>query len=721
MPDAPADDQAPVSGAATGDVPALDVPAERARRLADLDELREAGVDPYPVRFDRDRTLGELRAEFGDLPPDTETGVAVRVAGRILTLRRHGKLTFATVRDQSGTVQLFASREVLGDEAHDAFGRLDLGDWVGAEGTVMTARKGELSVKVTAVVLLAKALRPLPDKWHGLSDVDTRFRQRYVDLIVNDEARRVFEVRFAAVAALRRELADLGFAEVETPVLSHELGGATARPFVTHHNALGTDLYLRIALELHLKRLVVGGFERVFEIGRVFRNEGIDTSHNPEFTMLEAYQAFADYHDMMELTERLVVAAARAALGGDTVLDVRGTVVDLAEPWPRATMVDLIREHVGVEISPAMTVEAARAVLDGLGLTYREPWGAGRLTHEVYDELVEPKLVRPTFVLDHPRETSPLARVAPRRPDARRALRGGRRRQRAGERLQRAQRPGRPARSVRGGGAGPGGGRPRGGHGRRGLPPRVGVRAPPDRGPRHRDRPSHHAPRRRHQHPRGDPVPHPPPRGMIVPVPVPVPAPDHRGPPLSRRPFRRLIPVAALVVCLLITGIGTAHAASVTPAKWAPKFCNAIDQYQKTITEQADAMTTALEGVTKLEAGRAEIVGFLGKMVTAANTAARQVKKAGSPSTPNGSKISATFVSGFKASAGVFADAKAKATKLPTTTPAAFKKKGKQLGQDLTDAGAELTKTFAGIDKLDKGKKLEAALKATPECAFLNS
>jgi lysyl-tRNA synthetase class 2 len=406
MPDPPDDDASGPEPA-----PAFDVPAERARRLADLDALRRRGIDPYPVRFDRDRTLAELRAEFDHLEPGVDTDVRVRVAGRILLLRRQGKLTFATVRDQSGTVQLFVSRRDLGDEEHEAFDELDLGDWVGVEGTVMTTRKGELSVKVTSFELLAKALRPLPDKWHGLSDVDTRFRQRYVDLIVNEDARRVFQVRFAAVAAIRRELAELGFAEVETPVLNHELGGATARPFVTHHNALDVDLYLRIALELHLKRLVVGGFERVFEIGRVFRNEGIDTSHNPEFTMLEVYQAFADYHDMMELTERLVVAAARAALDGDTVIDIRGTTVDLAELWPRATMVDLIREHAGVDIHPSMTTEAARTVLDDLHLSYRDEWGAGRLTHAVYDELVEPELIRPTFVLDHPRETSPLARA----------------------------------------------------------------------------------------------------------------------------------------------------------------------------------------------------------------------------------------------------------------------------------------------------------------------
>jgi lysyl-tRNA synthetase class 2 len=389
---------------------AADLPAERARRLADLDGLRARGVDPYPVRFDRDRSLTGLRAEYGELEPGTETDRVVRVAGRILLIRRQGKLTFATVRDQSDSVQLFVSRRELGDDGHDAFDRLDRGDWVGVEGTVMTTRKGELSVKVTSFELLAKALLPLPEKWHGLSDVDTRFRQRYVDLIVNEDARRVFGIRFAAVAALRRTLTDRGFVEVETPVLNHELGGATARPFVTHHNALDVDLYLRIALELHLKRLVVGGFERVFEIGRVFRNEGIDTSHNPEFTMLEAYQAFGDYHEMMELTEHLVAEAARAALDS-TVVDIGGTAVDLAEPWPRAPMVDLIGEHVGVEIRPSMAVADARAVLDGLGLTYPDSWGAGRLTHEVYDQLVEPGIVRPTFVLDHPRETSPLARA----------------------------------------------------------------------------------------------------------------------------------------------------------------------------------------------------------------------------------------------------------------------------------------------------------------------
>jgi lysyl-tRNA synthetase class 2 len=389
----------------------IDAPAERARRVADVEALRAEGIDPYPVRFDRDRTLGELRAEFGDLAPDTVTDESVRVAGRILLIRRQGKLTFATMRDQSDSVQLVVSRDAVGDDAHGRFDRLDLGDWVGVDGNVMTTRRGELSVRVRSFELLAKALRPLPDKWHGLSDVDTRFRQRYVDLVVNPEARRVFEVRFAAVSAIRRFLEDRGFVEVETPTLYHELGGATALPFVTRHNRLDLDLYLRVATELHLKRLIVGGFERVFEIGRIWRNEGIDTTHNPEFTTLEAYQAFADYHDMMELTESMVVSAARTALGGDTVVSIRGQPVDLAEPWPRVPMVELIRDRVGVEINPAMTTDAARAVLDGLGLDYEVRWGAGRLTHEVYDRLVEPELARPIFVTDHPRETSPLARA----------------------------------------------------------------------------------------------------------------------------------------------------------------------------------------------------------------------------------------------------------------------------------------------------------------------
>ncbi|HMC79949.1 MAG TPA: amino acid--tRNA ligase-related protein, partial [Acidimicrobiia bacterium] len=292
---------------------------EYARRLAAVEAIRAAGGDPYPVRFDRDRTAASLHEEYGALEPGTETGVTVRVAGRLLLIRRQGKLVFATLRDGTAAIQLFVSQAEVGEEALAEFARLDLGDWIGVEGEVMTTRRGELSVKVRTFALLAKSLRPLPDKWHGLSDVDTRFRRRYVDLIVNEEARRVFQVRFAAITAIRRFLDARAYVEVETPVLHPVPGGAAAKPFVTHHNALDMDLYLRIAPELYLKRLIVAGFERVYEIGRVFRNEGLSTRHNPEFTMLEAYQAYADYTDMMTLTEELVAHAAREATGSTTV------------------------------------------------------------------------------------------------------------------------------------------------------------------------------------------------------------------------------------------------------------------------------------------------------------------------------------------------------------------------------------------------------------------
>jgi lysyl-tRNA synthetase class 2 len=384
--------------------------SERDRRLEKVAELRAAGNDPYPVRFDRTHTTAELHDEWGGIDAGSETTAVVRVAGRILLLRRQGKLTFATLRDGAGQVQLFVSRGVVGDDAHSRFDDLDLGDWVGAEGTVMKTRKGELSVKVTSFELLAKALRPLPDKWHGLADVDTRFRQRYVDLIANDEARRVFAIRFAVITALRRSLTERGFVEVETPVLHAQAGGAAARPFVTHHNALDMELTMRIALELHLKRLIVGGLERVFEIGRVFRNEGLSTRHNPEFTMLECYQALADYTDMMTLTETLVAEAAQAAIG-TTIVHVDGRRVDLTPPWPRRPMLDLIREHAGVVVHPSMPLADIEAACDRAGVPREKGWGPGKLVLEMYEHSVEPNIVDPVFVTDYPLEVSPLARV----------------------------------------------------------------------------------------------------------------------------------------------------------------------------------------------------------------------------------------------------------------------------------------------------------------------
>ncbi|MBU6328353.1 MAG: lysine--tRNA ligase [Acidobacteria bacterium] len=387
----------------------------RAQRLEKIAGLRQDGVDPYPYRFDRDRTVSAVREQFGDLAAGEETEVVVRLAGRLMLKREQGRLTFGQLRDRSGEVQLFVSAGVLGAERFAEFNHLDRGDWVGVAGTVMTTKKGELSVKVAEFELLSKALRPLPDKWKGLSDVDARYRQRYVDLTVNQDARRVFEVRFAAIEAIRTALRDRDYLEVETPILNLQQGGATARPFITHYNALDMQTYLRIALELPLKRLLVGGLERVFEIGRVFRNEGIDTRHNPEFTMLEAYEAFADYTDMMDLTEQLVAGAALAATGSH-VVSVRGVDIDLSPSWRRVSMVELIEEVLGVSIHPSMPVEQARAILDGLGLPSKPSWGAGRCTHEVYDELVEHTVIQPTIVFDHPRETSPLAKPHRRDP-----------------------------------------------------------------------------------------------------------------------------------------------------------------------------------------------------------------------------------------------------------------------------------------------------------------
>jgi lysyl-tRNA synthetase class 2 len=393
----------------TDDQPPVAAEDEYARRLAQVEAIRGAGADPYPVRFDRDRTAASLHDEFDGLDPGSETAVIVRVAGRLLLIRRQGKLIFATLRDGTGTIQLFVSQSEVGEEALASFARLDLGDWVGVEGEVMTTRRGELSVKVRTFALLAKSLRPLPDKWHGLSDVDTRFRRRYVDLIVNDDARRVFQIRFAAIAAIRRFLDARAFVEVETPVLHPVPGGAAARPFVTHHNALDMDLYLRIAPELYLKRLIVAGFERVYELGRVFRNEGLSTRHNPEFTMLEAYQAYADYTDMMVLTEELVAHAAREATGATTV-ELDGQPIDLSPPWPRRTLRDLIKEHAGVDVHPGMPLAELQQHCDTLGVPHDPRWGPGKLVLEIYEKTTEHAIVGPAFVLDYPREVSPLAR-----------------------------------------------------------------------------------------------------------------------------------------------------------------------------------------------------------------------------------------------------------------------------------------------------------------------
>ena len=389
--------------------------AERVRRRTQVEDLRESGTEPYPYRFDRTHDLGEIRSLWGGLEPGSETDAEVAVAGRIMLRREQGKLIFASLRDARGELQLFISKAVVGEETFARARQLDLGDWVGAHGRVMTTRTGELSVKVERLELLAKAIRPLPDKWHGLTDPDTRYRQRYADLIMNAEARRVFHVRHGVIASFRSTLVERGFVEVETPVLHMEAGGAHARPFTTHHNALDLELYLRIALELHLKRLIVGGMERVFEIGRVFRNEGISTRHNPEFTMMELYQAFGDYTEVMALTEELITTAARDAIGTTEVVIAEPgggeRLVDLARPWPRRRMVDLVSEAIGFEVHPSQPVDVLQGLAQDHGISVQPQWGPGKLVEELFEATVEANLVEPMFVTGHPVEISPLART----------------------------------------------------------------------------------------------------------------------------------------------------------------------------------------------------------------------------------------------------------------------------------------------------------------------
>jgi lysyl-tRNA synthetase, class II len=389
--------------------------AERARRQQQVDDLRAEGREPYPYRFDRTHSAAEVRALGGDLGPGVETDVEVSLGGRVMLKRDAGKLVFLTVADRGTDIQLFVSKAIVGDDQFATVKALDRGDWVGARGTLMTTRAGEISVKVTELALLAKAIRPLPDKWHGLADPDIRYRQRYADLIVNADARRVFEIRHAVLTSFRTTLLERGFIEVETPIFHVDPGGAHARPFVTHHNTLDMPLFLRVATELHLKRLIVGGLDRVFEIGRTFRNEGMDATHNPEFTMMESYQAFGDVSDVMELTETLIVNAARDAVG-TTVIDIAGESMDLAEPWPRVRMADAVSDAVNAKVHPTTDVETVRALAEQHGVRWEPSWGAGKLIEELFEKLCEDNVVRPTFVVGHPVEVSPLARVDPTDP-----------------------------------------------------------------------------------------------------------------------------------------------------------------------------------------------------------------------------------------------------------------------------------------------------------------
>ncbi len=384
---------------------------EPASQAVQRRERHQAILDAggYPHRFERSDLAASLHERFGDLGPGEQTDVEASVAGRLMLHRSFGKLQFGSLRDRSGTIQLLVDRGDAGDEVADLFEAADLGDWLGAEGVVMTTRKGELSIKVTNLVLLQKSLRPLPDKWHGLSDVELRSRHRYLDLMVNDEAREVALARSVIVSELRRQFEERGFVEVDTPILLPQATGAMARPFRTEHQALDMDMYLRIATELYLKRLVVGGMERVFEIGRIFRNEGIDSTHNPEFTMLEAYQAFADYREILTLVEE-VFAAVTMRVKRATQINFQGRPIDLTPPYRRARMTELVSEELGDAVdldTPLPTLlEAAR----GAGVEASDDWSPGRLIAEIYEAVVEERIWEPTFVTHPPVEVSPLAR-----------------------------------------------------------------------------------------------------------------------------------------------------------------------------------------------------------------------------------------------------------------------------------------------------------------------
>jgi lysyl-tRNA synthetase, class II len=380
--------------------------AVEARRQK-LERLRRRGVEPFALSYEPDARAAGLHERFDGIEPGASTGERVRVAGRVVLIRRHGKLSFATLRDGTGDVQLFLADDTLDEPSRALVDDLDLGDIVGADGEVVKTRRGELSVKAATLTLLTKALRPPPEKWHGLRDPEARFRQRYLDFATSLESRDVVWTRAKVLAAARRWMDEHGFLEVETPVLQVTPGGALARPFVTRHRALDVDMYLRIAPELYLKRLLVGGFDRVYEIGRNFRNEGIDRRHNPEFTMLEAYQAYGTYEDMMALAEGVISAAAMEVRGG-LQFDYQGREMHLRPPYPRVTVMEAVSKAVGEEVT--LDRPDLREVASKAGVRVDPAWGPGKIALELYERLVEPALFDPTFVKDFPREVSPLAR-----------------------------------------------------------------------------------------------------------------------------------------------------------------------------------------------------------------------------------------------------------------------------------------------------------------------
>lgn len=377
-----------------------------------LKELQEGGNDPFQIRkYDVTSHSKEITDHFEQLE-----GKNVSVAGRLMSKRVMGKASFCNVQDLQGSIQAYVARDAVGEEEYKAFKKMDIGDIVGLEGTVFKTKTGEVSIHATKVLLLSKSLQILPEKYHGLTNTDTRYRQRYIDLIMNQEVKDTFVKRSRIISAIRRYLDGQGFLEVETPMLVANAGGAAARPFTTHYNALDEDVKLRISLELYLKRLIVGGMERVYEIGRVFRNEGLDTRHNPEFTLMELYQAFTDYHGMMDLTENLYRHVAQEVLG-TTTITYQGTEMDLGKPFERITMVDAVKKYAGVDFNEIHSLEEAQAAASEHHLAFEKHHKKGDILNLFFEEFVEKHLIQPTFVMDHPIEISPLTKKKPENPD----------------------------------------------------------------------------------------------------------------------------------------------------------------------------------------------------------------------------------------------------------------------------------------------------------------
>ncbi len=381
-----------------------------------LDALREAGKDPFVItKYDVTAYSADVKASFVDPPEGEESVMTVSMAGRIMSKRGMGKASFADLQDKQGRIQLYVRKDMVGDDAYADFKKWDIGDIIGITGIVFRTHMGEISVKATSIVLLAKSLLPLPEKFHGLKDPELRYRQRYVDLIVNPEVKDTFVKRSMIIKEIRALLDEEGFLEVETPVLNTIAGGASARPFITHHNALDIDMYMRIALELYLKRLIIGGFDRVYEIGRVFRNEGMDPRHNPEFTELELYQAYTNLDGMMDITEKMFRRCAENVIG-KTVVEFDGHEIDLGKPFERITMTEAVKKYSGVDFDEIPDLETARKVAKEHGVEFEERHKKGDILAAFFDEFVEDKLIQPTFITEYPIEVSPLTKKDPEKP-----------------------------------------------------------------------------------------------------------------------------------------------------------------------------------------------------------------------------------------------------------------------------------------------------------------